>query len=137
MLPHNHFLIAGLAITPVALYLSPERPGSEIVEWVLVGGFASACIDLDILTLVLLKSRENERLRVFRNPIEIFRRFAHFMDVIVETGVLRIGLKTHLVMSAFIMAACVLAAPAYIVPVAIGVLSHILSDLQYIRRLRA
>ena len=55
MLPHNHFLIAGLVIAPVAAVLYPEKTILEISEWVLVGGLVSSAVDLDIVALVLLK----------------------------------------------------------------------------------
>ncbi len=137
MLPHNHFLIAGLSITPVALALYPDKSLQNIGEWVVIGGFMSAAIDMDIITLVWLKSRKEQRLRLFRNPLEIYRQFKLFMDTITETGVLRTGLKTHLLISAAILQLCWYGAPAYFVPIAIAVMSHILSDIPNLRRLTA
>jgi len=137
MLPHNHFAIAGLAIIPAAYALHPESAIQNIGTWVLVGGIASAAIDLDIVTLVLLRSRKDKSLRLFRNPIEIFRRFPLFMDTITETGVLRTGMKTHFVMAAIIPLLFLLFAKNYIVPVSVAVLSHILSDIPNMRRLQA
>ncbi|MBI3354104.1 MAG: hypothetical protein HY034_04355, partial [Nitrospirae bacterium] len=92
MLPHNHFIISGLAAVPAAVLLSPEKP---IVEWALISGLLSAAVDYDVYILVLLKSGKEDRLKPFRNPLEIFRKYKLFMDAITETGVLRIGLKTH------------------------------------------
>lgn len=135
MLPHNHFLIAGLAISPVALTLFPEMAIREIGEWVVIGGVVSAAIDLDIVTLVFLKSRQEQRLRLFRNPLEIYRRFNLFMDTITDTGVLRSGMRTHLISSAAIILLCQFLAPAYIIPVSIAVLSHIISDIPNLKRL--
>ena len=47
MLPHRHYLIAAAVIAPMSALLFPARPPKEISEWVLVGGFLSAAIDLD------------------------------------------------------------------------------------------
>lgn len=137
MLPHTHFLIAGLAIAPVAAALYPEKTAGEVAEWAFIGGLLSAAIDLDIVALVLLRSRRDDRLRLFRNPVEIYRKFRLFMDMITETGVLRTGLMTHLAGSAIVILICVLFASSYIVPAALAVLSHLLSDIPNLRRLSA
>ncbi|MBI5044293.1 MAG: hypothetical protein HZC10_10810, partial [Nitrospirae bacterium] len=94
MLPHNHFIISGFAAVPIAVLLSPDKP---IIEWALISGLLSAAIDYDVYILVLLKSGKEDRLKPFRNPLEIFRKYKLFMDTITETGVLKIGLKTHLI----------------------------------------
>jgi len=135
MLPHNHFLIAGLAIAPVSLALFPEKSIGETAEWVVIGGVVSAAIDLDIVTLVWLKSRQEQRLKPFRSLFEIYRRFKLFMDTITDTGVLKAGMITHFVVSVVAILVCRLLAPAYFVPVSIAVLSHILSDIPNMRRL--
>lgn len=135
MLPHSHFLIASAVIVPTAFIGYPDKSVQEIGAWVAAGGLASAAIDLDIVALVLIRSRRETRLVPFRSLIEIHRRFALFMDTITETGVLRTGLKTHLLTSAVIISLSYLFAHAYAVPVVAGVTSHILSDLQYLRRL--
>jgi hypothetical protein len=59
------------------------------------------------------------------------------MDMITETGVLKIGMKTHLIVSAVIMLLAYLFANAYFAPIVLGVVSHLLSDLQYVRRFTA
>ncbi|MBI4651134.1 hypothetical protein HY745_07605 [Candidatus Desantisbacteria bacterium] len=135
MLPHKHFLIAGLTIVPAAIILSPEKSVTEIGKWVLIGGIISSAIDLDIITLVFLKSKKEKRLRLFRDPLEIYRKFELFMDTIIETGVLKIGLKTHLILSPIIIVASYFLAANYFVPVLLGVVSHILSDLPYLKKI--
>ncbi len=135
MLPHSHFLIAGLVISPVAIALFPENSMIEIGKWILIGGLLSSAIDLDIYVLVLLKSRRENRLKLFRNPIEIYQKFRLFMDTITETDVLRSGLKTHLIFSALIIFLFYLFSNAYFVPAALGIASHIISDIPNLRRI--
>ena len=137
MLPHNHFLIAGLVIAPVAAVLYPEKTILEISEWVLVGGLVSSAVDLDIVALVLLKSKQEPRLRPFRNPLEIYRKFKLFMNTITDTGVQKTALKTHLVFSVIILSFFYLFTNAYFVPVVLGIASHLLSDIPNVRRLAA
>lgn len=49
MLPHFHFLIAALIISPITAVLFPEKDIFAIGEWVIMGGILSAAIDLDII----------------------------------------------------------------------------------------
>jgi len=63
MLPHNHFLIAGLTIYPATIILFPEKPPVEIWQWVLIGGVVSAVIDLDIIAIVYLKSKKRKPIK--------------------------------------------------------------------------
>ena len=60
MLPHKHFTIAALAIIP-ATFFFPGMTLFEIGTWIIVGGIISFTVDLDIIILVFLKSREEKR----------------------------------------------------------------------------
>lgn len=135
MLPHRHFLIAGLVIAPISVVLFPEKSLEEIWGWVLIGGILSASIDLDIYALVLLKSRTESRLKPFRNPLEIYQNFGLFMDTIFKTGLWKIGLVTHLTLSALLILLPYVFSSAYFVPVALGVISHIITDMPNLQRL--
>lgn len=135
MLPNDHFLIAGLVIMPVTIILFPEKSAAEIGRYVLAGGLLSAAVDLDICVLVWLKAKKENQLKPFRNPLEIYRNFNAFMKVITETGVLRTGLKTHLLLSAFVVFMVYFFWNAYLVPVTLGIVTHLLSDIPNIRRL--
>jgi len=45
MLPHNHFTIAGPAISPVAVALLPEKSIRELGEWIVIATAAeNSCI---------------------------------------------------------------------------------------------
>jgi len=137
LLPHNHFLIAGLAMSSFAVALWPDKSLQDIVEWVVIGGLISAALDLDIVTLVWLKSQTVERLKLFRNPLAIYCQFDLFMEAITETGILRTGLISHLCISTIIVLLSRLFAQLCLAPVTIAVLSHILSDIPNRRRLTA
>ncbi len=134
MLPHRHFLIAGLTIAPVSVVLFPEKSLEEIWGWVLIGGILSASIDLDIYALVLLKSRKENQLTPFRNPIEIYRNFESFMNTIFKTGLWKIGLVTHLALSVLIVILFYLFSNTYFIPAVLGVISHIITDMPNLQR---
>lgn len=135
MLPHKHFLIAGLIIAPVGIVLYPEKSIIDVGEWILIGGLLSSAIDLDICTLTIFKSRKEKRLKPFRNPLEIYRKFEFFMDTITETGVLKTGLKTHLFFSTLIILIFYLFLNNYLIAVILGVVSHLISDIPNLKRL--
>ncbi len=135
MLPHNHFLIAGLVIVPVGMILFPEKSGGEIGEWVIIGGLLSAAIDLDVYALTILKSRKEKQLKPFRNPVEVYRKFKLYMDTITETGVLKTGLKTHLLSSTLIILIGYLFLNSYLLPIILGVVAHLISDIPNLQRL--
>ena len=127
MLPHKHFLISSAAAVPFAL----ATPG-----WILISGFVSAAVDLDVIALVWLRSGNEERLKQFRDPAAIFCRFDAFMDAITETGVLKTAMKTHLVSCAVILALAALFWQPHFAPLAAGVAAHLLSDVPNVIRLR-
>lgn len=136
MLPHNHLLVAGLVIVPVGIVFFPEKSSGEIGKWVLIGGLLSSAIDLDVYALTILQSRKEKRLKPFRNPVEIYRKYKLYMDTITETGVLKAGLKTHLFSSLFIiLIGCFLT--SYLIPIILGVVAHLISDIPNLQRLLA
>jgi hypothetical protein len=135
MLPHKHFLIAELVVFPVAFVLYPEKNVIEIVKWAIVGGFMSALVDLDIVVLVFLKSKSEPSLRPFRSPVEVYRKFKFFMGVIDETGVLKVGMKTHFIFSAFIVLVFYFFVNSYFLSVLLAIISHLISDLPHLYKI--
>lgn len=129
MLPQKHFLISALGIVPVALVFFPELTLAGVVLWVFFGGLWAAAIDTDIVVLTFLKSKEDDRLKPFRNMWEINRNFSLFMDTTYETGILKIAMQTHLLLSALFILVVYLFSNAYFVPVALGVVLHLVSDI--------
>ncbi len=134
MLPQKHFLVSALVIVPVAIVFFPGLTLKGIGMWVLYGGLLSAAVDLDVSILVFLKSKEEDRLKPFRNPLEINRNFSLFMETIYETGVLKIAMYKHLLLAAIFILGFYLSSSAYFVPVALGVAFHLVSDIPNYRR---
>lgn len=137
MLPHNHFIIADLAITAAAAIHYPQIPAFELGKWILAGGSASAAIDLDIITLVLLKSKKDGRLKPYKNPLKVFADFKPFMKTIAETGLLKTGMATHLIISAATCLFFYFYCHAYFIPILIGIITHLLEDTPHMRYLKA
>ncbi|MFA5116901.1 MAG: hypothetical protein WC486_06450 [Candidatus Omnitrophota bacterium] len=135
MLPDKHFLIAGLVIAPVAVVLPEQRSVLGVTQWVLAGGLASVAVDLDVIALVLARSGKEERLKQFRNPVQIQRKFNLFMDTIAETGILKTAMKTHFIISAVLILLSYCFLRPYFLPVTLGVVSHLLSDAPHLRKL--
>jgi len=134
MLPHNHFIVSTLTVAPVAVVYSGNV--ETVFLWVLVGGLVSMVMDLDVIILVFLRSGAEKRLLPYRNPLLIFRDFDRFMIVLQETGVRDTVLKTHFMTSALIPPLFYFLWPAVIIPVALAVTSHLLTDLADIHRSR-
>ena len=132
MLPHNHFIVSTLTVAPVAVVYSGNV--ETVFLWVLVGGLVSMVMDLDVIILVYLRSGAEKRLQPYRNPLLIFRDFDRFMIVLQETGVRDTVLKTHFMTGAMIPPVFYFLWPTVIIPVALGVISHLLTDLADIHR---
>ncbi len=128
MLPHNHFLISSAVIVPAALIASPKDFLGLIAMWVLAGGLATMAIDFDIVILTIIKSKRDNRLKKFVNPLNIYLEFKLFMRLIKEAGVLKTGLKTHLISSCLIVLVFYSFFNAYYIPVLLAVISHLISD---------
>lgn len=129
MLPHNHFLISGGAIAATTIIIFPENSTLLLIQWILVGGLISAAIDLDIVSLVYIKARHDDQIKPFKNPVNLFRRFKEFMDLVTRNGLLKTGMVTHLFLSLIVISAFYFLLNSYFIPVVIGVVAHILSDI--------
>lgn len=129
MLPHNHFLISSAVIVPAALMVLPEKSLGLVAMWVLVGGLVTMAIDFDIIILTIIKSKKDSRLKKFINPLNIYLEFKLFMQLIKEAGVLKTGLKTHLISSCLIVLIFYSFFNTYYIPVLLAVISHLISDL--------
>jgi len=134
MLPQKHFLIAALVIVPAAFVFFPDLTFVGVGLWVLCGGLLSAAIDFDVMALVFLKSKEEDRLKLFRNPFEINRNFSHFMDTIYDTGVLKVAMTTHLALAAVFISIVYFTSISYFIPAALGGVSHLVSDIPNYKR---
>lgn len=132
MLPHHHFLISVIIIIPISIIFFPLLSVVEILLWVLISGFVSILIDMDIIILVNIK-RDN-RLNQFKNPKMIFKEFKLFMDTIDETGVLKTAMITHIIISLSFIVIFRLFINILFIPCLLGVISHIASDVPNINR---
>lgn len=135
MLPHKHFVIAAATIAPATVALYPEKSAFETVKWALAGGILSAAIDLDVFALVLIRSGKEQRLRKYRKMVNIFRDFSAFKNVIAETGVMKWGLTSHFIIAALLIISTWIFLKAYLFPVVIAVITHLLSDVPNFGRL--
>ena len=132
MLPHHHFLISVIIIIPISIIFFPLLSVIEILLWVLISGFVSILIDMDIIILVNIK-RDN-RINQFKNPKMIFKEFKLFMDTIDETGVLKTAMITHIIISLSFIVLFFLFINTLFIPCLLGVISHIASDVPNINR---
>jgi hypothetical protein len=135
MLPQHHFAISGVAVAAVAYAAYPEKSVMDISKWALFGGVLSAAMDIDIVALVILRSKKHEKLNHFRTIVNIFKDFKGFKDVMAETGVLKEGMISHLVLSSVLIALFYFFSRSYFIPAAIGVISHLITDLPNYARL--
>ena len=127
MLPHKHFLISAAVMAPFSI---------KTPEWILVAGLTSAVIDLDVIALVWVNAGKHDNLMQFKNPINIFSRFKVFMETIHKTGVLKYAMMTHFLLAALVAITAGIFCRPYLIPVAVGAVTHILSDIPNMRLLK-
>jgi len=132
MLPHHHFLISVIITIPISIFFFPLLSVIEILLWVLISGFVSILIDMDIIILINIK--KDDRLNQFKNPKMIFKEFKLFMDTIDETGVLKTAMITHIIISLSFIVIFYLFINILFIPCLLGVISHIASDVPNINR---
>ncbi len=125
MLPHKHFLISGAVMAPFAI----SKP-----EWILVSGLTSAVIDLDVVALVWAGAKQHASLREFKNPLKIYSLYDNFIRTIWKTGVLKNAMVTHLLFASLIVLVADMFFRPFVVPVAVGAVTHILSDLPLMKK---
>lgn len=135
MLPQNHFLISGVLAVPVAAIAYPQNYGA-IVGCAVVAGGISAAIDLDVVVWIYLKGKVFPALRLFYNPLNLFTQFKLFMKTLTETGVLRLAMASHMTIFVLLLVCGYFFLPAYFLPTAIAVVTHFLSDIPNMGRMR-
>ena len=87
---------------------------------------------MDIIVLINIK--KDDKLKQFRNPVMIFKEFKLFMDTVEETGVLKIAMITHSILSIGFTVIFFLFFNTIFIPCLLGVISHIVSDVPNIKR---
>ncbi len=106
----------------------------QVLVWAVVAGTVSAAIDLDVVTLILLNASRHPPLRRFLNPLNIFTQFKLFMQTITETGLLKTAMKSHIAIFFLLVILTRLFWPAWLLPVTVAVVTHLLSDIPNIRK---
>jgi len=132
MLPHAHLIIAAITIAPVAFTLFGGY--KLVILWVIVGGLTTLLMDLNAFTLVLVFARSHESLRPYCNPFRIYRDFAGFMTTMAEADTLNTVYRFNLITGAVAPIIVYLFWPGLAVPVVLGVLTHLLSDVPGLRK---
>ena len=135
MLPQNHFLISAVTVIPVAMVFTPHSQ-IGLLNLALISGLVAAAIDLDAIFLIYLKGKEYSSMRLFYNPIKIFTQFKLFMDTFTDTGLLKIAMISHMIIFFVLPVLAYIFLPAYFLPVIVASVTHFLSDLPNMCRLK-
>jgi len=136
MLPHKHFIVALVLIVIVALVFYPALSTMDLVLWVVVGGIISAAIDLDVMVL-LNTAKLPKKLEKYAKPAGVFKDYKGFMRALCETGVVKKVIVTHFSFSAVLILLFYFFANFYFVPVLLGVLSHLATDIRDVKKAQA
>jgi hypothetical protein len=135
MLPHYHAIIAATTVIFVSLIFFPDMTIPDTVMWTVVGSIIAAIIDLDAIILVNIKSKKEPALQRFQSIKTIAADFNAFINTMAETGILKTILSTHVIFSAIIALLFYVFLPSFLIPVALGIITHLLSDIKYIGRI--
>jgi hypothetical protein len=106
----------------------------EIFLWIFVGSFVAGIIDIDAIILVKIKSKNYTTLQRFQNIKEIANDFNSFITTMRETGILKTILVTHVIFSVIIFLLFYLVLESLIMPVILGIMTHLFSDIKYIKK---
>ncbi len=146
MLPQNHFMVAAVVTAAVIYGFYPEMidellidPASGIwpwLGWVLLAGTVAALIDLDVIILTRRAAKTDPELVPWSDPMVATKDLEVFLVVLYRKGLFRTIMWTHLAFAVVATLLAYLLAPSVLVPVAIGVWSHIATDVPYIWRIR-
>ena len=84
---------------------------------------------IDIDSIIILTFAKDKRLARFKSLKEIFIDFNGLISAFRRTGALKVLAITHLMTSIFIVVISFFVFNDYIVPILIGVISHLSTDL--------
>ena len=132
MLPHKHFLFAIVVILVASFIFFPQLSFIDLVLWVVIGGIMSAAVDLDVMVLLNV-IKLPPKLKKYKKPLGVFEDYKGFMKALCETGVIRKVIVTHIAISAVFILIFYFFANVYFVPVVLGVLSHLITDVKGVR----
>ncbi len=135
MLPHYHAFIAAITILIVSLIFFQDLSMIEIFIWIVIGSIIAAVIDIDAIILANIKSKREPALQNFQSYKAIANDFNKFINTMGETGTLKTILVTHVIFSLIIFLLFYLILESYMVPVIFGILTHLLTDIKYIKKI--
>lgn len=131
MMPHKHFLVSTILIIFVVLFFFPTLSPIQFLVWILLAGIFSVIVDIDMLILIPLS--RDKKILPYRNFSYLNNHFNQFMKLISKNGIMKTSLKTHILLSLFFIATAYFFINTYFIPIIIGVISHLLSDIPNLR----
>jgi hypothetical protein len=132
MLPHWH-LVIGAAVAAVVWWAVGPDPLWTMAAWSAVAGAVGAGIDLDIMAIVRRAGAKDAEVAPWADPRAVFADFKGFLRMLRAKGLLRTAAVSHVTIGVLLVASSWLLVPDYVVPVAVGVVTHLASDVQYLR----
>ncbi len=132
MLPHWHLIVGAVAAAIVWWFTGPE-PLWTALAWVAVAGAVGAAMDLDIMAIVRRAGARDPEVAPWADPKAVFADFRGFLGMLRAKGLLRTAAVSHVTVGVVLVVASALLVPDYAVPVAVGVVTHLGSDVQYLR----
>ena len=136
-MPQYHAAFAAVTTLVASIVLLPGRPLALVAQWVVAGAVVSGAIDLDVMAHVASATRADPGLKRWTDPGNVGRDFKGFIAALRARGLLRRAGATHVAISFQAVALAILLARGLLVPVLVGVVIHLASDLQYLRAPRA
>jgi hypothetical protein len=133
MMPQYHAVIAAIVTAAVGSALHPGGAPSTMLVWVVTSAVVAAVIDLDVMAHVSRAAKRDPSLQRWTDPRNVGKDFRGFIEALRAKGLLRLAGVTHLGISAVIVVAAWLLLPSLLVPVIIGVATHLATDIQYLR----
>ena len=133
MMPHKHFIVSTIFVVLIVWLFFPSLSYAQIGIWILIAGLFAILVDMD--SAFLLYASKDKKLKPFRNYFYLNSHFNQFMKLISDNGIMKTALRTHIIFSAICIAIAYLFIHTYLIPITIGVLSHLLSDIPNLRYL--
>jgi len=133
MMPQYHTVIAAVVTAAVGLAIYPGNAMSTLLAWIIASALVAAVIDLDVMAHVARAAKRDPSLHRWTDPRIVGKDFRGFIEALRAKGLLRRAGATHLGISLAIVVVTWLLAPSLLVPVLIGVVTHLATDLQYLR----
>jgi len=133
MMPQYHAVIAAVVTAAVGLALYGDDPITTLLVWVASSAVVAAVIDFDVMAHVSRAAKHDPSLQRWTDPRNVGRDFRGFIEALRAKGLLKRARVTHLGTSVALVVVTWLLMPSLLVPVLIGVVTHLGTDVQYLR----